>query len=626
MTEAAITLWQRLWYTRLRDAARGRFDASLDWRLVVADANLPSELADAIGQVVKRTRLWRREKVDVATELIAHFQDGFAAGRTPTQLAESFGEPQQAARLIRRAKKRGRPLVWHAWRCGWWTVGVTAAVYAVFVIYFLSKDISPTANYLAAIDQSVSDSPEGQEAWPTYRRALTSLGYRDTYEQPFGLPHRVLPEDVEWPELQKYLEQHATSMAVLREAAAQRHFGPMIGFETRPEDYKLLGEFHMGEEHRGEAHPSLMNALIPRVEAVRSAADLLAADTYRALQAGESEAAYQNVIALLSISQQLNEGPNFVTGVYSIAIQELAIDQIEHVLTVRPIAWSDRQLVELAHRLGAFKPNVARWLESERVQMLDMVQRIYSDDGHGDGVITYAGLKWLNDRGNLLRAADRQHNVGVRLAFGAGIPIAVGVIASRAEIEQKLDQLFLMAATDFQRPLWDIGKWETRKELRRWAQSPWLRIKYAPIQIMSPAFQAVDMATSRGDGRAEGTLIGVALELYHREHGAWPKALEELSPRWLPEVPVDRFTGGPLRYKIVADRPIVYSVGADKDDDQGRVPSDEFGRRSAYLASPSARFDGDWVIWSTVAAEKLPKWEPVEMGGEEHGVEDDPAR
>ena len=81
MTDAICSLWHRLYFTRMRDVLRGRLDASLDWRQTVALAELPDELAEAVRQVVGRTRLWRREKVDVAAELVAHFQDGLAAGR-----------------------------------------------------------------------------------------------------------------------------------------------------------------------------------------------------------------------------------------------------------------------------------------------------------------------------------------------------------------------------------------------------------------------------------------------------------------------------------------------------------------------------------------------------------------
>ncbi|NOY28644.1 MAG: hypothetical protein GXP28_00285, partial [Planctomycetes bacterium] len=79
MTLVVESFWRRLRYTRLRDVLRGRFDGQLDWRYALAEADLPSEIADTIFHVVNKTRLWNGERIDVAQELVAHFQDGLEA-------------------------------------------------------------------------------------------------------------------------------------------------------------------------------------------------------------------------------------------------------------------------------------------------------------------------------------------------------------------------------------------------------------------------------------------------------------------------------------------------------------------------------------------------------------------
>ena len=76
---------------------------------LVTDASMPEPLAAIVRDVAKRSRLWRS---DVAMELIAHFTDGLESGQSPEQLVAAFGEPAQAAKLIRKAKKRNRPLGW----------------------------------------------------------------------------------------------------------------------------------------------------------------------------------------------------------------------------------------------------------------------------------------------------------------------------------------------------------------------------------------------------------------------------------------------------------------------------------------------------------------------------------
>ena len=104
--------------TRLRDVVRGRLDARLDWRQTIALADLPESLVDTTYQVVRQTRLWRNEKVNVANDLVAHFQDGLAFGHSPEDLLRTFGDPQAAEQLIRRAKQRDRALFWHVGRYG----------------------------------------------------------------------------------------------------------------------------------------------------------------------------------------------------------------------------------------------------------------------------------------------------------------------------------------------------------------------------------------------------------------------------------------------------------------------------------------------------------------------------
>jgi hypothetical protein len=77
----------------------------------------------------------------------------------------------------------------------------------------------------------------------------------------------------------------------------------------------------------------------------------------------------------------------------------------------------------------------------------------------------------------------------------------------------------------------------------------------------------------------------------------------------LPNVPADPITGKPLHYKFIDDRPVVYSVGIDGDDDAGRLPKNTSGHIQPDLAQPVnpgphqngfriSETDGDWVLWS----------------------------
>lgn len=88
-------------------------------------------------------------------------------------------------------------------------------------------------------------------------------------------------------------------------------------------------------------------------------------------------------------------------------------------------------------------------------------------------------------------------------------------------------------------------------------------------------------------------LTTVALRAYKLDHGAYPAALSALVPGYLKSVPADPFArSGPLRYKIIGGKYVLYSVGPDGIDDGGKAideyrppcdhPSDTDGRPRIY--------------------------------------------
>ena len=76
-----------------RDVFTGRPTVRIDVERRIDEAALPEAAKDLVRRVVGRTRLWPRERADVADELIAHFADGLAAGETADGIAQAFELP-----------------------------------------------------------------------------------------------------------------------------------------------------------------------------------------------------------------------------------------------------------------------------------------------------------------------------------------------------------------------------------------------------------------------------------------------------------------------------------------------------------------------------------------------------
>jgi hypothetical protein len=65
-------------------------------------------------------------------------------------------------------------------------------------------------------------------------------------------------------------------------------------------------------------------------------------------------------------------------------------------------------------------------------------------------------------------------------------------------------------------------------------------------------------------------VTAIALKRFQLKHGQWPETLAELSPEFLPAVPIDLYDGKPLKYHPNPDGTfLLYSVGEDGVDDGG---------------------------------------------------------
>ena len=91
-------------------------------------------------------------------------------------------------------------------------------------------------------------------------------------------------------------------------------------------------------------------------------------------------------------------------------------------------------------------------------------------------------------------------------------------------------------------------------------------------QIMLPIYSGVRLNEVKADTQNALLLTTLALRAYRLAHGAYPPTLAALAPDYLHAVPADPFAlSGPLRYKPLGTRYVLYSVGPDGKDDGGRA-------------------------------------------------------
>jgi len=595
---------------------------------VIAASTLPESVKVVIREVTRRSRLWRGERGEVARELCAHFEDGIDAGRSPEKLIESFGDVDTAARLIRRAKKRQRSIIWQTWRRGWQAVGVLVLSMVVVYIYaavrMFAASPSPTHDYLADLNRAPAAVPAEERAWPLYREALLMLGFGDRAEDRPALPdHAMRPVDEGWPAAVAHLTEHQDAVALLREAAGRRGLGYVGASGYHEADLPLLdqtAEASVADASAdGEKAGAIYRVQLPHLAWLRLASGVLYTDAFRAAEAGDGDTMVADLVAMIRAAEHPREMPILINDLVGVAILHRGLNAVAMLLEAHPELFSDDDLVRLAHVLGSYSGGgeIELSLAGERMFFADLVQRVYSEGG----AVTDEGLKLLRE----LRAISHETGVWPRDSEWAetlASPVMAFVLADREEMVRRQDALMDDVEAAASRPLWrrNGSAWNDRLAAMR--ASTLQTARYWPVVMLTPAVAKASESAEIVTQLRDGVLVGLALELHRRRHGEWPNSLEAMTPNLLPDVPLDRFTGEPLGYRIEDGRPLVYGVGTDLDDDGGvpleypphampdglaaarwlppervaelkQSPRYTPGDRSAAAILP----DADWILW-----------------------------
>lgn len=588
-TRARASLLVRILTTPVGPPIFPSFTRGAGPRQVIAAAALPTPEMEVVTQTVRKTRLWRRERAEVARELCSHFAEGAALGRSGEELIREFGDPARAAALIRRAKIRGRPLPWRAWRRFCQGIGTLVllciALYAVLALRYYRATPVISRDYIAELNAPIAAVPLNDRAEPVYRRAVEALP-----PHPAGLfvgGDLIRPENPWWPDVKDYLAQSRESLELARLGAAK----PALG-----------AELMSASEPKGSARSVLDAAWGRSYGQLRTLSWLLVEDAYRAAEESDGATAIANLSALLRLGDHAREAPFLVNDSIGFAMFGLAIRATGTILSTRPEILSNEGLVELAHRLSAAGGGPFTFRTSgERALFLDIVQRIYSDDGNGGGHLSGSGTKELWAESGAF---------GEPLGRSALAPIDCALLPGRREVIGEYDRLVAAACEQASKPL--FARTEDPDNFSMESMGSYkdhgMVGTYATVGAMIPDFGAMSVGAERLTQRRDAVLVAIALELYRRAHGSYPDSLEALTPKYLPGIPIDRFDGKPIKYKLAEGRPLLYSVGVDGVDDGGRPPpggrdpSKWFSparlreaRRSPAVAAQIG-LGGDWIL------------------------------
>ena len=582
----------------------------------IRSSNLPAEIQELIRTVVKRSRLWKAERYALTLELISHFGDGLEAGRSAEELIKKFGDAKMAAKLMRRAKKRNRPLWWQLLRFTVRSVEAGMLLYAGAGILLSLRHPNPTVDYVAELNRPAMETAVTDQAWPIYRKAWTESHIFATrswdvlyLDDPKGKQnHFLMPGDTRWSEAAAYLQKLTPLLDAMRKGAAK----PSLGWihtksmdDLSTEDHvALFGKAPIAQTPTPSdpadklLSQSVISVRIPYLAPMRVIAELIAADMRLAASEGDAARVVADYRALAGMARQCSQSLTIVSQLVGLGILALADDAVVDI---------DRQMpdklvacrVDLLHAMAGVEPALRMDLSWGRWMLLDDIQRIYSNNESGDGALTLDGLRMFRALSSIMPSLNGRYDRNkpntppiANIPQPLVLPTAAAVMPSRREITEKADQYYSLCEEDAARPLWVQihAPWRADDLVRQWKSTSLGSARYALLVALLPALDKAPMHAGIVRAKHDATVVVLALEAYRDRTGSYPRTLAELVPHYLPSAPLDYSTGEPLRYKLMDGKPLLYGLGRDGVDDGGVWTDKE-------ATWPQIPETGDWVLY-----------------------------
>jgi len=517
-------------------------------------------------------RYRRKVRRDVQAELAAHFEDELKQciideekEKKAQQLITNFGDVKLLAVLLRRAKKRCRPL----WRK---TLVRSFQVLGIIVLYFLLCSIplfigKPTIsiNYVDWLNELVqSGRAEADNARPYYEKA---------FELYVEMPQWLIKSKANWPtdfndvqlsSLLTWLEDNQAVIDALRRGSRC----PGCWGKYQSDDTEL--------SKAPLATVSMVSAIMANamenLPSYRRLAFALQWQIRYEAYNGEIDTALSDSVALMRFGGHLLGHGLLIEQLVGIAIEALAKNTIFMLMDrlEMPADVLKSTQEELDKQFGSKEPIVS--VEAEKVFWYDIIQRAFTDDGQGSGRMLMHGLPYV-------ATDDWKDNLWRFVSFS---------YPDRQQMVAKIDRYFERFAEILAETPWDLRN----EAIDEHEGDEDFRIAPIMLKINIPAYRRVSQIAWRMKTGRQALLTVLAIMRYEKEKGKYPAGLDELvKAGYLKKLPMDPYSDGPLIYRRTDDGFLLYSFGTDLTDDGGELGHGKNGKPRMWAD------DGDWVFW-----------------------------
>lgn len=368
---------------------------------------------------------------------------------------------------------------------------------------------------------------------------------------------------------------------------------------------KALAEAGQRRSSRFPINYESPNPQLPHLTVLRECAAVLQLRAIANLEAGKSQAALSDIALILRLADSIRGEPVF-SYIVRLTLVSMSIQPIWEGLAGKK--WS-RQELEILNDLLAGQNVMDEWslaARGDRAQFIGLLeqQRQRRDETAGLLIVAvwptlFEQLEYFLDC--VPTFADLPGPIKRSLQLVDGLRLEQQIfrvlkwlppdgwyewnkVTGAKRIQERLDSFTDPSKLPFNFNVF-LSAWE-KTNIREGPHTAnphgalWvfvnLSVAYSGWRIAS-AQNAVDMAR-----------VGLALEQFRLDQGAYPDELSRLTPNYLSSVPPDVVNGKPLHYKTnEVGAFTLYSIGLNGKDDGGALPTNELNRFRFNL--------GDWI-------------------------------
>ena len=325
----------------------------------------------------------------------------------------------------------------------------------------------------------------------------------------------------------------------------------------------------------GSGSSGLISALLPAVQKCRTATRALTARAMLRLHEGKPDAAWEDLLTCHRLARHLAKGGTLIEALVGMAIEQIAFKT--------GIAFLERPELDAKKLLGYLRdlqelPPLSRVSDkvdgAERFSFLDSVMLV---DRKGFKLLAGLGGDFPGnlplpegplDNVNWDPAMRNANDLFTRMSTAMRNPDRAKreVELNRIEDELKALKKSLDETGSVANAL--IGAGVTAEE-RGKIIGNWL------LTLLMPSVRKVQTASDRVEQAQRNQQIAFALSAYQRDHKQYPKTLADLTPKYLAKIPNDLFSGQAMFYKPTETGFLIYSVGPNGIDEEGRWYDDE---------------------------------------------------